>query len=183
MEIKVGDEVQVIDELLKGKVTAITAVSIKFLCEDGFEYTYPKSSIMFIDDDKKIHTAHKEHEILKMAVEEIEQKGTSIPILFKGKVPEFDIHIDCLAPDAEFKTQHDALLFQLDYARSVILKAIQQRIRRIVFIHGVGKGVLRNELRKLIGERFPGIEYFDGSYSKYGHGATEIIIHDFIRHD
>jgi dsDNA-specific endonuclease/ATPase MutS2 len=47
----------------------------------------------------------------------------------------------------------------------------------MVFIHGRGRGILREELRKMLAEEYPHIEYFDGNYMRYGSGATEIIIH------
>ena len=52
---------------------------------------------------------------------------------------------------------------------------MQKRIQRIVFIHGVGEGVLKAELDFMFG-RYDNIKFYDADYSKYGLGATEVYI-------
>jgi dsDNA-specific endonuclease/ATPase MutS2 len=47
-------------------------------------------------------------------------------------------------------------------------------VKRFVVIHGVGKGRLRDEIRKQLSA--DNIEHYDAPLSKYGFGATEIII-------
>ncbi|MEX0273541.1 MAG: Smr/MutS family protein, partial [Flavobacteriaceae bacterium] len=44
-----------------------------------------------------------------------------------------------------------------------------------VFIHGVGEGVLREELQYLF-RRYDNVEYYDADYQQYGLGATEVYI-------
>ena len=53
--------------------------------------------------------------------------------------------------------------------------AMQKRIQKIVFIHGVGEGVLKIELEYLF-KRYEGIKFYDANYQKYGQGATEVYI-------
>ena len=181
MEIKVGDEIQVVDEDLKGKVTTIKENEIVFLADDGFEYSYPKSALMFVEKENDVSTRLKELDYQESGSDSTKLSYDSRrDIKFVGKIPVFDLHIETLAPDVLFKTQHEALMYQLEYVKEVIVKAANMRIRRVVFVHGVGKGILRAELRRLLKESYPSIEYFDGSYRKYGVGATEIVIHDFI---
>ena len=48
--------------------------------------------------------------------------------------------------------------------------------RRIVFIHGVGNGTLKTELRKQLERKYKGINYQDASFREYGYGATMVII-------
>lgn len=45
----------------------------------------------------------------------------------------------------------------------------------MVFIHGVGAGVLKEELQYLF-KRYDGIRVYEGDYKKYGLGATEVYI-------
>jgi hypothetical protein len=49
----------------------------------------------------------------------------------------------------------------------------KNRIPKIVFIHGVGEGVLKSELDFMLG-RYENIIFQDGNYQKYGLGATEV---------
>jgi dsDNA-specific endonuclease/ATPase MutS2 len=62
---------------------------------------------------------------------------------------------------------------QTETAKRHIEFAISNRIPKIVFIHGVGEGVLKSELDFLLG-RYDMISFQDGNYQKYGLGATEV---------
>ena len=68
----------------------------------------------------------------------------------------------------------DMLNLQLETAKRKLEFAIQKRISKIVFIHGVGAGVLKTELHYLF-NKYP-VKYYDASYQKYGLGATEVYI-------
>ena len=68
----------------------------------------------------------------------------------------------------------DILSYQIDTAKHKLEFAIKNRLPRIVFIHGVGEGVLKQELNYLFG-RYPVI-ISEASYQKYGLGATEVYI-------
>ena len=45
-----------------------------------------------------------------------------------------------------------------------------------MFIHGVGNGTLKTELRKALGIEYKKLTYHDASFKEYGYGATLIII-------
>ncbi|NNK27798.1 MAG: Smr/MutS family protein, partial [Flavobacteriaceae bacterium] len=60
-------------------------------------------------------------------------------------------------------------------ARRQLEFAIKKRIPKIVFIHGVGEGVLKLELEYLFG-RYDNILFYDANYQKYGVGAIEVRI-------
>ena len=88
---------------------------------------------------------------------------------------EVDLHIHKLVNSTKGMTNHDILTLQLDTARRQLEFAISKRILKVIFIHGVGAGVLKLELEYLFG-RYSNIEYYDASYKKYGVGATEVRI-------
>jgi len=54
--------------------------------------------------------------------------------------------------------------------------AIAENYERVIFIHGVGAGILKLEVSKIL-EQYTFLEYFDASIAKYGIGATEVLIH------
>lgn len=184
MEIKVGNSVFVIDEDLSGTVTGLDGNRVTFECEDGFEYTYFKDQLIVLDGDGKATHEVKAYQAEKeksysnaWAVEHNPTSFFEERIKFKGKKPEFDLHIEVIAPEAKFSTKHEALLFQLDFVRHVIHLAYRRRVPRLVFVHGVGKGVLRDQLREMLTNDYPNIEFLDGPYTKFGDGATEVMIH------
>jgi dsDNA-specific endonuclease/ATPase MutS2 len=67
------------------------------------------------------------------------------------------------------------LNIQMETAQRQLEFALKKNIRKVVFIHGVGAGVLKEELGFLL-RRYPQINYYDADYQKYGLGATEAYI-------
>ena len=64
---------------------------------------------------------------------------------------------------------------QLEEARRMLEFAMRKRIQHLVFIHGVGSGVLKAELETLFG-RYPEITVHQGDFRTYGQGALEVYI-------
>lgn len=71
------------------------------------------------------------------------------------------------------------LTIQLDTAKRQLEFAISKRIQKVVFIHGVGAGVLRTELEYLF-RQYDNVKYYDADFQKYGRGATEIYIYQNV---
>lgn len=89
---------------------------------------------------------------------------------------EVDLHIEELTPDFAKMSGGDILNFQLEHFRRCLESAIAHRFERIIFIHGVGNGILRHEIHKRLG-RYPEIKTFkDARKEKFGYGATEVIL-------
>ena len=53
-------------------------------------------------------------------------------------------------------------------------EAMRKHIRKIIFIHGVGNGRLKSEIRKEL-QHYQGIKVRDADPSRYGRGATEVV--------
>jgi dsDNA-specific endonuclease/ATPase MutS2 len=90
-------------------------------------------------------------------------------------VLEVDLHIEKLVPSKRGMTNYDILTLQMETAKRQLDFAIKNRMPKLVFIHGVGEGVLKAELDFLLG-RYDGISFQDANYQKYGLGATEVYI-------
>ena len=120
---------------------------------------------------------------LKEMPAEIPVNDKDAPVKPKKKVSkphasherEIDLHIEALVSDHYGMTNAQKLSVQLDYCQAALERAIKGHIKKIVFIHGVGNGVLRQSIRDIL-KRYEGIEYSDASYQKYGAGATEVRI-------
>lgn len=90
---------------------------------------------------------------------------------------EVDLHIGELTDTTAGMEPKDMLQMQLDTVRRT-MQAHQRRIgQKIVFIHGKGEGVLRNEVLKLLKKEYPSAELQDASFREYGFGATLVTIH------
>jgi DNA-nicking Smr family endonuclease len=89
---------------------------------------------------------------------------------------EVDLHIAQLVPSQRGLSNYDMLEIQLDTAKRQLHFAMKKGIQRVVFIHGVGAGVLKQELEYLL-KRYDAVSFEDANFQKYGRGATEIYIH------
>jgi dsDNA-specific endonuclease/ATPase MutS2 len=89
---------------------------------------------------------------------------------------EVDLHIHQLVKSSKGMSNYDMLNIQLDTAKRQLDFAISKRIQKVVFIHGVGEGVLKEELRYLF-NRYDNVKFYDADYQKYGLGATEVYIY------
>jgi dsDNA-specific endonuclease/ATPase MutS2 len=92
---------------------------------------------------------------------------------------EVDLHIHQLTNSTKHMNTYDMLTLQMDTAKRQLEFAIRKRIQKVVFIHGVGEGVLKTELEYLFG-RYNNVKYYDADYQKYGLGATEVYIYQNV---
>lgn len=95
--------------------------------------------------------------------------------MINSNTAEIDLHIGELVEDYYLLENEQMLKIQVEYARKCLNEAIIQGLSKIIFIHGVGQGVLKSELLKEF-NKYQNIHYFDASMSKYGVGATEVYI-------
>lgn len=88
-------------------------------------------------------------------------------------IAEIDLHIGELIENFTNLEKSDMLRIQLDYVEKCIEQAKKERLHKLIFIHGIGNGILKNEIHKML-QRTHGIEFYDASYARYGMGATEV---------
>ena len=88
-------------------------------------------------------------------------------------VAEVDLHIEALYPNCNDLDDHSKFEIQMDFFRKCLNDAIINHVQKVIFIHGVGSGVLKNEIIKEL-KKYKGLHYFDASMAKYGVGATEV---------
>ena len=95
----------------------------------------------------------------------------------KNDVLEVDLHIHELLDNTNGLTNKDMLDCQLKEFRRVMDENLKNKGQKIVFIHGKGEGVLRNELLKELKRAYKGCTYQDASFREYGFGATMVVVH------
>jgi hypothetical protein len=62
----------------------------------------------------------------------------------------------------------------MEHFDRMMRRAEEKRIPRVIFIHGVGQGRLRQEIREALTSFWPHCICREGDPRKYGHGATEV---------
>lgn len=184
MDFKVGDSVLVIDEDLSGVITKIKGDTITVETKDGFLLDFNAVEIVKRKSTQDFKKALFSHSTLNDVISEKEKPVRKSKPVARAKdryepTMEVDLHIHQLVNSTKGMTNHDMLTLQLDTAKRQLDFAIQKRIQKIVFIHGVGEGVLKIELDYLLG-RYNNVKFYDANYQKYGLGATEVYIYQNV---
>lgn len=176
--MKKGDKVSVLDDAISGVVTAVKGNTITIETNDGFELDFLKKELIVMDG------SISRRELARMDVSSvISEKSTKKPGKTQRIKPkertlpamEVDLHIHHLVPKTRGMDNYDMLTIQIDTAKRQLDFAISKRIQKVVFIHGIGAGVLRMELEYLF-NRYENVKFYDADYQKYGRGATEVYI-------
>jgi hypothetical protein len=92
------------------------------------------------------------------------------------EIIEVDLHIHELIENSSGLSNKEILEIQMEKVEREMHGAIKSRAKSIVFIHGVGQGVLKQEVAKLLKSKFSKYAFQDASFKEYGYGATMVII-------
>jgi len=177
-KFEIGQSIQVLDDNLDGVIVAIDIPYITIETADGFSIRFRESEIIpAISNSMKKELINVSRQ--KGLEKEPKAKPGSVRIKPKERnLPpmEVDLHIEKLVKSYRHMSNYDILTLQVDTAERQLLFAISKRIPKIVFIHGVGEGVLKDELYYLF-NRYEGIKFYSADYQKYGAGATEVYVY------
>ncbi|MCM4161179.1 DNA mismatch repair protein MutS [Antarcticibacterium flavum] len=177
MKFKINDKVEVLDDALRGKVIDINGDQITIETTEGFMLQFHENELVGTNDEQSRLISTTD---VKIADVLREKQGSKKPRSQRIKPKErnappmeVDLHIEKLVNSYRGMSNYDILTLQLDTAKRQIEFATRKRIQKIVFIHGVGEGVLKAELDFLLG-RYDNLKFYDADYQKYGVGATEV---------
>lgn len=86
--------------------------------------------------------------------------------------PEVDLHLTALIPEPDSIDELQALDIQLQALDKALEKALLNQATGIIIVHGVGRGILKDNVHKRL-KQHPRIRRFYADNSgKYGQGAT-----------
>ncbi len=155
---------------------------VKFYKESSFgPNLFFKKNAMVLQITKNIQTTEIDKltkEDFQKLVREKESEPLRKPTPMKrnAEIVEVDLHINELVENATGLSNHEILEIQKEKVELEMKLAIQNRIARIVFIHGVGQGVLKQEVINLLKSKFRKYYFQDASFREYGYGATMVIL-------
>jgi dsDNA-specific endonuclease/ATPase MutS2 len=173
---KVGDKVEAIDDVIKGIVSQVKGSSITVQTEDDFLMVFEARELVVITgsitvSNYEIAQVKKEKELPKRRKPSIARpKERNLPKM------EVDLHINQLVKNPKGMGNFEILNLQLETAKRQLEFAMSKRLQKVIFIHGVGEGVLKEELRYLF-NKYDSVKHYDADYQKYGLGATEVYIY------
>lgn len=180
----IGDKVSVLDDAIEGVVVGVQNNEVTIETTDKFMMTYFVNELVKIHDSNYLDSFNRseisnkknlDNQLTRKQIE-LQKKLEKVE---KG-VPEFDLHIEKLVKNKNGLSNFDILTIQLETAQRHVDFAIKNRIPKIVFIHGVGEGVLKSELDFML-KRYEQISFQDANYQKYGLGATEVYFKQNLR--
>lgn len=180
----IGDKVSVIDDAIDGVVVGVKNNEITIETTDKSMMTFFVNELIKINNISELNNFNKSEGLVK-AKNDVTPTRKQIELQKKLEkvergVPEFDLHIEKLVKNKSGLSNFDILTIQLETAKKHIEFSIKNRIPKIVFIHGVGEGVLKSELDFML-KRFEQISFQDANYQKYGLGATEVFFKQNVR--
>lgn len=177
MDLEVGDKVSLLDEdALAYVLESLPKGNYRVELDDDF------STQMVVSASKLAPYS----DISTYKTNKIKKKDT---LLYKGNasnapklsqqslskhVLEVDLHIEKLVGNKNSLMNGEMIETQLRKVNQVLSENRNKRGLKIVFIHGNGKGVLRNEIIKFLKKNFPALKFSDASMQKYGTGALEV---------
>lgn len=181
-KFNIGDTVAVLDDIIKGKVIAVSEKSVTIESMDGFEFQFSPTELVVISENQADLSKFSDisNDMLTQKIFSLEKKKSEPK--FKSNLKpedqppmEVDLHINQLVKSTNHMDNYDMLNIQLETAKHKIEFAIKNRIPKIIFIHGVGEGVLKSELDFLLKKY--NVDFYAASYKQYGLGATEVYIY------
>ena len=192
-EIKVGDRVKFLNDVGEGVVIEIKGFNAVVEDKNGFDIEYPLKDLISVGG--KVEEAEmygdklpELSEILSRDISKERQNkiqevfevkyanARSINQKRRGEYMEVDLHFHELVDDISGLKDRTKLDIQLNHFGRMMRIAAEQKIKRIVFIHGVGQGVLRHQIRSRLDMYYPECSVRDGNPREYGAGATEVFL-------
>lgn len=196
-DIEIGDYVGILEGTERGYVVKIIGHKVWFETKDGFElvstinklvkYNKPKTTRVRKETPSTSHSIKPApiFPVKKSSIKKVKDKDFKVsPALIgeskslvhqkdKKSIWEIDLHIEEIVSDYKHLSNGEIIDIQIRHARTIIEKARKNKIGKLIFIHGKGKGVLRSELLHLL-SGYTFLEFYDASLKKYGGGATEV---------
>jgi dsDNA-specific endonuclease/ATPase MutS2 len=194
-EFKVGDRVRFLNDEGEGIILSFSSPNIA-LVEDstGFAYEHEVRELVHVVPlDKELKKYEEVNPDLASLLERnidaemVKKANADFKAIYKGKQGseikgkgdwmEVDLHAHELLESQRGMTNGDIVVYQLEHFERMLRNAEEKKMKRVIFIHGVGQGVLRQEIRRILNEYYPHCEFMDAPYHIYGYGATEVRIH------
>ena len=163
MELIVGERVAYLNSTGEGKVLEIKGDEVLVEDDNGFSNWYYFSELVrrsdFIIGDVRIKDSPPK------------PKDSVTQILSNKKV--VDLHFDQLVDYPKNFSAFEKLEIQLREAKKALESCKKSGIKKLILIHGVGEGRLKEEVHSML-ERMDRLRFYDASLAEYGRGATEV---------
>ena len=118
-----------------------------------------------------VNDAEEDRKLSRVAAPSRRVAGGAGKPAITGRALEIDLHIEAL-PGGPGVAKGQELPYQLEYFRRTLRSRLKHRGSRIIFVHGVGDGILKSAIREELDSTFA----LSCSWNPYGEGATAVTI-------
>lgn len=181
MQYKPGDQVDFLDMEGSGVVSRIEGDTIFVQDDSGFEYPCMAGDIILRKPNADLFLTFENPELNTRISDDLESGSVRKKLrrsesgAERDAIHEIDLHIHELLDSNANLSNYEMVKIQMAHFTRMMDLAYEQRIAKLVFIHGVGKGILKQEIIQAL-QFFPDCEYRDADFRLYGQGATEVNI-------
>ena len=168
MDFNIGDRVLFKKENLKGEVVKInSSYKLTVLSSDGFELKVDFKDLVKIEQGTDKAASYGEYTYTK----DVDRRTSKSQKRQKSQtVLKVDLHIELLTSNFYYLDNFEIVQMQLNECHKKIQQAINSNITKLIIVHGIGTGVLKSEVHKLLRD------YKLRFYLSKDAGATEVMI-------
>jgi dsDNA-specific endonuclease/ATPase MutS2 len=148
MQFSVGDKILFKKENLQGEIVRINSLyKVTVLSVDGFEMNVSVKDLVRIEETNDKATSYgndfysKELDS-KVIKSQKQQRSQS--------VLKVDLHIELLTLNYQYMDNFEIVQIQLNECYNKIEKALNSNITKLEIIHGIGEGILKNEVHTIL---------------------------------
>ncbi len=192
-KVKVGDRVKFLNDVGEGVVVKVGTSTAVVVDDSDFYNEYDLAELLHVggkveEKERYGNNLPDMSEVLARDISEEKKKKLqqSFDIKYanaratnqkrRGEFMEVDLHFHELVEDMSGLKDKTKLDIQLNHFERMMLIAAEQRIRKVIFIHGVGQGILRHQIRSRLEMYYSECSVRDANPNKYGSGATEVLL-------
>ena len=168
MDFNIGDKVLFKNETLKGEVVKVNSnYKLTVLSSDGFELNVAVKDLVKIEKGTDKAISYGENIYTKF----IDSRSSKSQKKKKSQtVLKIDLHIESLTSNYHYLDNFEIVQLQLNECHKKIQQAINSNTSKLIIVHGIGTGVLKSEVHKLLRN------YKLRFYLSKDAGATEVMI-------
>lgn len=188
---KPGQRVKFLNDVGSATVVRVEGDQVVVTDEDGFDRTVAANELMAAPDPEAEAKSYGDTipDLAKLLAQEVGEKRMkelqkdfevryqntqATSMARRDAHMEVDLHIHELVDDQSGLPDRAKLAIQMDHFDRMMDIAKREKLRRIIFIHGVGQGVLRHQIHNTLEQHHPDCTHRQADPRKYGSGATEV---------
>ena len=155
--MKIGEQISVINDIIKGLIVGIEGNFITIESAEGFLLTYRKNELVVYTMEMALDTDIPRKDSFPIGKSKASKRITEIDLHHKGK---------------KLPT-HEILAQQIQQFKKALNNAIAKQQSELTVIHGYGEGRLKHEIERILQKNK--IPFSEAPYVKYGQDAATIV--------